>query len=92
MEGKCPGQDMRNLRSAIYKCPTCGNEVEMFSDEAQRRCPHCKTLVVKEQAPSCLQWCSAARDCFGPKLYDQIMGRMEGREPDEEIAETEEVP
>jgi DNA-directed RNA polymerase subunit RPC12/RpoP len=88
----CPGKDMRNLKISFHPCPNCKKPVEMFSDEAQRRCPNCKTLVVKEQAPSCLQWCSAARDCFGPKLYDQIMGRMEGREPDEETAKTEELP
>ena len=33
LSSKCPGQDMRNLRAAIYKCPNCGSEVEMFSDE-----------------------------------------------------------
>ena len=38
MQSKCPGQDTRNLKAAMYKCPNCGNEVEMFSDELRIKC------------------------------------------------------
>ena len=33
MTSKCPGQDLRNLRVSLHKCPNCGAEVEIFSDE-----------------------------------------------------------
>ena len=35
MYSKCPGQDMRKLRVDLYKCPNCGAEVEIFSDETR---------------------------------------------------------
>ena len=38
---KCPGQDFRNLRVSLHKCPNCGHEVEIFSDEARIKCPQC---------------------------------------------------
>jgi DNA-directed RNA polymerase subunit RPC12/RpoP len=74
---RCPGQDMRKLTVSYHPCPKCGKPVEFFSDEMRVRCPHCKTMVHKEQSPSCIQWCKAARDCLGPELYDQIMGKMQ---------------
>jgi hypothetical protein len=33
----CPGyQELRNLRSFVCKCPNCGKEKEIFSDEFNR--------------------------------------------------------
>lgn len=35
----CPGfQDLRNLTSFTCRCPECGKEIEIFSDEFNR--PH----------------------------------------------------
>jgi DNA-directed RNA polymerase subunit RPC12/RpoP len=65
MESKCPGQDIRNLKSAMYKCPSCGAEVEMFSDELRIKCKNCGAYVYKEEAPSCIEWCPQARQCLG---------------------------
>jgi hypothetical protein len=48
------------------------------------RCPHCKTMVHKDQAPSCIQWCKAARDCLGPELYDQLVGKLTNLGKDKE--------
>ena len=73
---RCPGQDMRKLTVSYHPCPECGKPVEFFSDEMRIRCPHCKTMVHKESAPSCIQWCKSARDCLGPDLYDQITGKL----------------
>jgi hypothetical protein len=41
------------------------------------KCPACKTEVHKEQVPSCIQWCKAARSCIGAKKYDAIMEDLE---------------
>ena len=77
----CPGRDFRNLSVSYHPCPNCGKPVEFFSDEMRVRCPACKTLVVKENAPSCIQWCSAARECLGPELYDSLIGKMAAAKP-----------
>ena len=40
----CPGfEQLRNLESFICKCPGCGEEIEIFSDELNTRhvCPKC---------------------------------------------------
>jgi ribosomal protein S27AE len=74
MESKCPGQDIRNLRAAMYKCPKCGNEVEMFSDELRIKCKKCGEYVYKEQTPSCIEWCPSAEQCLGPERWKAIKG------------------
>jgi NADH pyrophosphatase NudC (nudix superfamily) len=74
MPGNCPGQDTRNLRISLYKCPTCGYEVEMFSDEVKAKCPNCKTVVYKEEMPSCIEWCASARKCLGEERWKQLKG------------------
>ena len=74
MNGKCPGQDMRNLRAAMYKCPNCGNEVEMFSDELRIKCKKCGQYVYKEQVPSCIEWCAPVRQCLGEERWKALRG------------------
>ena len=73
MDSKCPGQDSRNLRSAIYKCPNCGADVEIFSDELKFRCRKCGQLVYRDKTPSCIDWCPSARKCLGEERWEQLM-------------------
>ena len=77
MTTKCPGQDMRNLRSAMYRCPNCGNEVEMFSDELRIRCKKCKQFVYKENTPSCIDWCPSAKQCLGEERWKALRGALD---------------
>ncbi len=72
---RCPGQDSRKLTVSYHPCPECRKPVEFFSDEIRVRCPRCKTMVHKEQTPSCIQWCQAARECLGPELFDRLVGK-----------------
>ena len=72
---RCPGQDGRKLTVSYHPCPNCQKPVEFFSDEIRQRCPHCKTMVFKDHAPNCIQWCSAARECLGADLYDTLVGK-----------------
>lgn len=74
MESRCPGQDIRKLRVDLYKCPKCGAEVEMFSDEFKVKCQKCGTVINREKLPSCIQWCTAARQCLGEERWRQLMG------------------
>lgn len=73
MESKCPGQDSRKLRSAIYKCPNCGADVEIFSDELKFRCRKCGQYVYRDKTPSCIEWCASARQCLGEEKWRQLM-------------------
>ncbi len=44
----CPGFEAhKDLRSFICKCPNCGKENEIFSDEFDRprKCSGCKQLI-----------------------------------------------
>ncbi len=44
----CPGfQSFKNLQSFICKCPSCGQEVEIFSDEFDRprKCKKCGQAI-----------------------------------------------
>lgn len=77
MATKCPGQDTRNLRVELYKCPNCGDEVEIFSDEIKVRCPKCRQPVYREKLPSCIDWCASARQCLGEERWRQLMGERE---------------
>ncbi|MFH0797399.1 MAG: phosphohydrolase [Candidatus Omnitrophota bacterium] len=71
IEVHCPGKSRQNLTAALYRCPKCGYGVEIFSDEIRRRCPKCRTLVYREKAPSCIDWCPAARECFGETKWKE---------------------
>jgi NADH pyrophosphatase NudC (nudix superfamily) len=74
MESKCPGQEFRNLRVELHKCPNCGAEVEIFSDEVKVKCPQCAKYVFREKMPSCIEWCASARQCLGEERWRQLMG------------------
>jgi len=71
---RCPGQDMRNLRVELYKCPSCGAEVEVFSDELKAKCYNCGNMVYKEKMPSCIDWCASARQCLGEARWKELRG------------------
>jgi len=65
----CPGQDSRNLKISLHKCPGCGAEVELFSDELKIKCRKCGTYVYKEKTPTCIEWCPSARQCLGEERW-----------------------
>ncbi len=69
---KCPGQDRRNVSVENIRCPGCGYELEIFSDEVAVRCPRCKERVCRQRLPSCVDWCKAARECIGEERYRQL--------------------
>ena len=71
MQNKCPGFE-KGLRVSIKKCPSCGAEVEFFSDEIRRKCPNCKKEITSESVPTCIEWCASARQCMGEKLWKEL--------------------
>ncbi|MFC1899395.1 phosphohydrolase [Chloroflexota bacterium] len=72
MTSKCPGQDSRNLRVSLHKCPECGYTVEIFSDELKLRCPKCRHMIYREKTPSCVDWCASARNCLGEERWKEL--------------------
>ncbi|MBL7131280.1 MAG: phosphohydrolase [Candidatus Omnitrophica bacterium] len=74
----CPGQDNRNLKVGILKCPDCGYKVEIFSDEIKVKCSRCKALVCRVRLPSCIDWCKKAQECIGEEKWRQLKGGGNG--------------
>ncbi len=49
----CPGfESNKSLSEIKIKCPDCGKELEIFSDEAHKsiKCPECGTMVDPQQS------------------------------------------
>jgi len=82
MTTRCPGQDIRNLRVKLYKCPNCGAEVELFSDELSIRCHKCGHKVYSDRVPSCIEWCASARQCLGEERWRKLKGEEEAPPPE----------
>lgn len=75
MINKCPGQDSRNIKVETIRCPNCGHQVEIFSDEVKVSCSKCNNLVCRERLPSCVDWCKYAKECVGEERWQQLKGR-----------------
>jgi HD superfamily phosphohydrolase YqeK/predicted RNA-binding Zn-ribbon protein involved in translation (DUF1610 family) len=71
---KCPGsQGVRQPKPEIINCPSCGEEVEIWTDEIKAICPNCKKGVLRQEAPSCLDWCRYGKECVGEGTYNKYM-------------------
>jgi len=62
------------LKVSLHKCPNCGSEVEIFSDETRAKCHNCREYVYKDNVPSCIEWCSKARECLGEERWKALKG------------------
>ena len=76
MFNRCPGVE-RSIRIELYKCPKCGAEVEIFSNEVKVKCYQCGEMVYSERLPSCIDWCASARECLGEERWRQLKGQGE---------------
>jgi len=73
MFDQCPGAaHIRTPTLEIKKCPQCGEEVEIFSNEMQVECGNCG-LTIYNDLESCVQWCKYAKECVGEELYKKLM-------------------
>jgi len=71
---KCPGSSgIIKPKPEYVKCPDCGSDIEIWSDEFKGECPNCKKKVFKEEAPSCIEWCRHAKECVGGDKYEKYM-------------------
>ena len=74
MRFKCPGsQTFSQPHPESIKCPHCGEEAEIWSDEVKTTCPKCKKTIFRGTLQSCLDWCKYAKKCVGEKIYETYM-------------------
>jgi protein-tyrosine-phosphatase len=72
MFDKCPGAvGVRTPTIITKKCPECGREVEIFSNEMQTRCTKCGFTIYND-LESCVQWCKYAVECVGEEVYKKL--------------------
>jgi NADH pyrophosphatase NudC (nudix superfamily) len=76
----CPGTaNLRTPTLSIKKCPRCGEEVELFSNDVSVKCSTCGFEVYNDIL-SCVQWCRYAKECVGEETYTKIMAQMRAQE------------
>jgi NADH pyrophosphatase NudC (nudix superfamily) len=80
MFDRCPGAaNLRTPTLSIRKCPRCGEEVEIFSNDLKVTCDHCGFEIYNDLT-SCVQWCKYAKECVGEETYRRLTaGRPEKR-------------
>jgi len=78
LERTCPGlNDFLRPKPEYIKCPKCGSDVEMWTDETKAECSRCG-LKVSRSMQSCLDWCEYADKC-----REVIGKKTHTRSPDE---------
>jgi len=61
---ECPGsQKFKHPEPEMIRCKSCGEEVEIWTDESQAVCPKCRNMVKRDSGQSCLDWCKHAKEC-----------------------------
>jgi ribosomal protein S27E len=72
----CPGiSQFMSPTPSYVKCPKCGGNVEIWSDENETQCPSCGTVVSRDKVQSCLEYCE-----FADKCKDMIEAKKRKRE------------
>ncbi len=73
MKSSCPGAgNIRIPEIQIQQCPSCGGEIEIFSNDLQSRCESCGFIAYKDLS-SCVRWCKYAEECIGPEMYRRLI-------------------
>lgn len=69
---ECPGsQKFKAPYPEVIKCPSCGAELEIWSDEAETRCEKCGIAARRSSGQCCLDWCKYARKCVDPDKFNK---------------------
>jgi DNA-directed RNA polymerase subunit RPC12/RpoP len=64
MFSRCPGAaGFAEPIPEPIRCPHCGREVEIFTNEQSMKCYFCGGTVSRKSLPSCLDWCKYADLC-----------------------------
>jgi len=63
----------------LVRCPHCGEDAEVWSDESDGKCAKCGQKVCRTTTQSCIDWCKYARECLGDeehKRYQDMKTRI----------------
>lgn len=63
----------------LVRCPHCGEDAEVWSDEADGKCSKCGKTVCRTTTQSCIDWCKYASECLGAdehKRYQDLKTRL----------------
>ncbi|MDD5428180.1 MAG: phosphohydrolase [Candidatus Omnitrophica bacterium] len=65
----CPGSArFKQPEPRSVSCPSCGRDVEVWTDETSAECQNCKIKVTRDMGQSCFDWCAYAKICAGYKI------------------------
>lgn len=88
----CPGATrIKEPIPEFFKCPKCHSEVEIWTHESFRKCQNCDQIVLREQVPSCIEWCEYGKECVGEEAYNKYMKSKAGKKEDKKALEEEEI-
>jgi len=77
---RCPGSmSFTQPKIELVRCPHCGEDAEVWSDEAGGKCAKCGHAVCRTTTQSCIDWCKYACECLGAeehKRYQNLKTRM----------------
>ena len=77
---RCPGSTaFSQPKIELVRCPHCGDDAEVWSDEAEGKCARCGKPVCRTHTQSCVDWCKYARECLGEeahKKYQDMKTRL----------------
>ena len=73
----CQGKPQISVKYRI--CPQCGNEIEIFSIDAEAIRENCGFTIYND-VQTCAQWCQYARQCFGDEVYESLVRAAKARE------------
>jgi ribosomal protein S27AE len=59
------------------KCPHCGEEVEIFSNDGKGTCGNCGFIIYNDNLSS-IPWCRYAKECAGEETYRKLVEGKEG--------------
>ena len=75
----CPGAaNLKTPTLAVRKCPQCGEEIEIFSNEVSAACGRCGFVIYNDTA-SCIRWCRFAEECVGPEIVRKFREMEKGK-------------
>ncbi|MEI7899348.1 MAG: hypothetical protein WCK89_03790 [bacterium] len=77
---RCPGSlAFAQPKIELVRCPHCGDDVEVWTDEAEGKCANCGRAICRTTTQSCVDWCKYARECLGEeghKKYQDMKSRL----------------
>ena len=80
LKDSCPGSnEIRQPKPEDLMCSTCGEAVEIWSDETEAKCKRCGAMNTRLLGPSCIDWCAFAKECVGEDKYRRLKSQESGK-------------